>query len=145
MRLSAPPGLRIGQVAAATGLTIDTIRYYERLGLVPHPPRTAGGFRTYGSAALDRLRTIQQIQRLGLTLREIRQLVEPSAGSGRAHCRGVRDVLGRRLEDLDQRISELQTLRGTLREALTECDRALEAPEVSVCPVVSGACQAVGF
>lgn len=145
MRLSAPPGLRIGQVAAATGLTIDTIRYYERLGLVPHPPRTAGGFRTYSAAALERLRTIQQIQRLGLTLREIRRLVEPNAGSGREHCRGVREVLGRRLEDLDHRISELQTLRGTLSEALSECDRALESPEVDSCPVASGRCQAVAF
>ena len=66
---------RIGELAAQTRLTPDTLRYYERLGLLPHPPRTSGGFRLYSAATLGRVRFIRQAQTVGLTLDEIHELV----------------------------------------------------------------------
>lgn len=75
---------RIGAMASASGLTPDAIRYYERLGLVPNPPRTDGGFRVYPPDTVARLRFIKQAQKLGLDLREIRELLAPAAGATNA-------------------------------------------------------------
>jgi MerR family mercuric resistance operon transcriptional regulator len=66
--------LRIGEVAQQTGMTVEALRYYERKGLLPHPPRSAGGLRRYRSDVLDRVRFIKQAQTLGLSLKEIQQL-----------------------------------------------------------------------
>lgn len=68
-------GYQIGEVAARSGLTPDTLRYYERLGLLSPAGRTSGGFRVYSQQTLERLRFIKQAQALGFTLREIRDLV----------------------------------------------------------------------
>ncbi|HEV8173626.1 MAG TPA: MerR family transcriptional regulator, partial [Actinoplanes sp.] len=68
-------GMRVSELAAAAGVAADTIRYYERAGLLPAPPRTASGYRAYDEDAVDRLRFIQGAQRLGLRLRDIADLL----------------------------------------------------------------------
>ena len=128
--------LRIGEVAAASGLTRDALRYYERQGLLPRSRRTSGGFREYDGAAVDRIRFIKQAQAHGLTLREIRGLVSHQADAGRTRCRHVRDLLARKLEQLEARRRELNAFCETLQEYLAMCDRALEDRTPVDCPVV---------
>lgn len=128
--------LRIGELAAASGLTRDALRYYERQGLLPRSGRTTGGFREYDGAAVDRIAFIKQAQSHGLTLREIRDLVNHQADNGRARCRHVRDLLARKLTHLDARRRELDAFCETLQEYLRMCDRALEARSGVECPVV---------
>jgi DNA-binding transcriptional MerR regulator len=128
--------LRIGELAEASGLTRDALRYYERQGLLPQSRRTAGGFREYDGGAVDRIRFIKQAQAHGLTLREIRDLVSHQSDAGRTRCRHVRNLLARKLEQLEARRRELDTFCKTLREYLELCDRALEARTAVDCPVV---------
>lgn len=127
---------RIGDIASATGLTPDAIRYYERLGLVPKPARTEGGFRLYGRDTVARIRFIKQAQKLGLELKEIRDLLRPAHGRRREQCQHVRGVLATHLMDVEARMRELQAYRDTLQTALGQCDRALKMKETIPCPVV---------
>ena len=128
---------RIGAIASATGLTPDTIRYYERLGLLSKPSRTDGGFRVYGPDTVARIRFIKQAQKLGLELKEIRDLLRPANGRRREQCQRVRSVLAKHLADVEDRLRELQAYRETLQTALQQCDRALDMKETIPCPVVT--------
>jgi len=128
--------LRIGELAAASGLTRDALRYYERQGLLPRSRRTSGGFREYDGGAVDRVRFIKQAQAHGLTLREIRDLVSHQSDAGRTRCRHVRDLLAHKLEQLEGRRRELDAFCKTLQQYLEMCDRALEARTTVDCPVV---------
>jgi DNA-binding transcriptional MerR regulator len=123
-------------LAAASGLTRDALRYYERQGLLPRAHRTAGGFREYDGAAIDRIRFIKQAQAHGLTLREIRDLVSHQSDAGRTRCRHVRDLLARKLTQLETRRQELDAFCRTLGEYLQMCDQALEGRSQVECPVV---------
>ncbi len=134
--------LRIGELAAATGLTRDALRYYERQGLLPRPLRTAGGFREYDGTAVDRIRFIKQAQAQGLTLREIRDLASHQSDAGRTRCRHVRDLLARKLTQLETRRCELDAFCRTLRDYLQMCDQALEGHSPVECPVVENLGQA---
>ena len=129
-------GYRIGEVAARAGVTVDTLRYYERLGVLPRARRTTGGFRQYGDDVLRHVRFVQQAQALGLTLKDVRQLLGDQGRSGRERCRKVRDLLDRRLQDVDAKLVELRAFRRTLRTHLTACERALERDN-AVCPVMT--------
>ena len=136
--------LRIGELAAMTGLTRDALRYYERQGLLPRSRRTTGGFREYDGTAVDRVRFIKQAQSHGLTLREVRDLVSHQSDAGRTRCRHVRELLARKLTQLDTRRRELDAFYETLHEYLQMCDRALEARSGVECPVVENLGQARG-
>jgi MerR family transcriptional regulator, mercuric resistance operon regulatory protein len=129
-------GYRIGHVGRLTGLTVDALRYYERLGLLPKAPRTSGGLRAYDEAAVRRVRFIRQAQRLGLSLRDIRELVGSAGQQGRAACGHIRDVLTARLADLDAQLAELRAFRRTLARYRTACERALEQPGDPPCPTL---------
>ena len=131
-----PRGLRIGELAAASGITRDALRYYERQGLLPRSRRTTGGFREYDGASVDRVRFIKQAQSHGLTLREIRDLVRHQSDAGRTRCRHVRELLARKLTQLDTRRRELDAFHETLHAYLQMCDRALEGRAGVECPVV---------
>ena len=130
-----PNGYRIGEIAAKAGITPDALRYYERLGVLPRARRTAGGLRQYGDDVLRHLRFIQQAQALGLTLKDVRQLVGDQGRGGRDRCRKVRDLLALRLKEVDARLSELRAFRRTLQAHLEACQRALENDD-QVCPVI---------
>jgi DNA-binding transcriptional MerR regulator len=122
---------RIGALAAVAGVTVDTLRFYEHEGLLPRADRTAGGFRLYSPESAGRLRFITQARRAGLTLREIRQLVEPD----NARCAAVRDVIAERLTDVNRKLRELASFRRTLRNALERCDQTLTRSNDAACSV----------
>lgn len=127
---------QIGELAARSGLTPDTLRYYERLGLLRPSRRSAGGFRLYDEATFDRLRFIKQAQLLGLSLDEIHALVSYRGQGGTKRCRRVRDLLRAKLADLERQLAELQEFRRTLRGCLEECERRLAGPGEAECPVI---------
>jgi MerR family mercuric resistance operon transcriptional regulator len=140
--MKSPPAeprraLRIGELAAASGMTPDGLRYYERKGLLSRPVRTDGGFRVYDASILDRLRFIKHAQAHGLTLREIRDLVSASDRAEPGRCRRVRDRVSRRLAGLDVKRRELELFCTTQREHLATCERALARSEDAECPVVA--------
>jgi DNA-binding transcriptional MerR regulator len=130
-----PNGYRIGEIAAKAGVTPDTLRYYERLGVLPPARRTSGGLRLYGDDVPSRVRFIQQAQSLGLTLKDVRQLVAEQGRRGRDRCRKVRDLLALRLTEVDTRLSELRAFRRTLQTHLEACEHALESDQPA-CPVI---------
>jgi MerR family copper efflux transcriptional regulator len=112
--------LPIGMVAKRAAVGIDTVRYYEREGLLPAPRRRASGYRDYDAITVDRLRFIRRAKQLGFTLTEIRELLALSAD----HERGVRGVKQRaqaRLVAMEQRIRELQRMRRGLKQLIDEC------------------------
>ena len=102
-----------------------------REGLLPPATRTAGGFRLYPPEIAERLRFIKQARELGLSLREIRQLVEPDNGQ----CCAMRDVISARLTDVDRRLHDLTSFRKTLQVALDRCEQTLSRSKKAACPV----------
>ena len=115
--------MRIGELAKTAGVTPDTIRYYEREGLLPSPQRTESGYRDYGHGVLDDLQFIKKAQALGLKLSDVREVLEISSG-GKPPCEHVRATVSARLVEVEQRLRELRALRATLRETLERVDRA---------------------
>ncbi len=114
MSTTAPPaGLRVAQLAETVGVSGDTIRYYERAGLLPRPTRTRSGYRTYGAEAIDRLRFIQGAQRLGLRLKDIADLLSVR-DTGQCPCEPAEQLLRRRLAELDAELARLQALRADM-------------------------------
>lgn len=127
---------RIGEIAAATGVTTEALRYYEKQGLLPPALRSAAGARRYGDDVIARVRFIKQAQTVGLTLKDIQVLITSRAGASQAACRKTRAVLAARLADLDQRIAELAAFRAVLSEHLRACEQALGAADQADCPTI---------
>lgn len=127
--------LRIGEVATATGVSVDTVRYYERLKLLPHAGRSSGNFRLFAPDSIERVLFIKQAQELGLTLDEIKGLL---ATGGADECRRVRDLLSAKIEELDTKMRAMKEFRRTLVRHHAACKRELEAHGNSACcPVVT--------
>jgi MerR family mercuric resistance operon transcriptional regulator len=123
-------GLRIGTVSHRSGCTIETIRYYERAGLVPAPPRR-GRYRSYGEEDVRRLRFIRRARQLGFTLEEVRALLGLAAG-GHPSCAEARALAEAHLADVRGRIADLRRMAEVLRDTV----RACEAGESSGCPLI---------
>ena len=125
---TSPPagGMTVGALARAASCTPHTVRFYEREGLLLPPPRTSAGYRRYGQDALDRLRFIEGAQRLGLRLREIRDLLKVR-DEGSCPCGEAAVLLRDRITELDRQIDELVELRGTL----AAMERKIPSPD---CP-----------
>ncbi len=102
--------MRIGEVARASGLSPTTIRYYEDIGLVPEPPRTANGYRDYQPSAVERLRFISDAQDSGLTLAEIASILELRA-QGDPTCHHTIELMERHLAEVERRIESLTASR----------------------------------
>jgi len=109
--------LLVGQLAKAAGITADTVRFYEKHGLVPEPARTAAGYRLYDRQALQRLRFIRKAQTIGFSLAEIRRILSLS-GSGQETCRCVIATAEATLEETEQKVRELTRLADSLRSHL---------------------------
>lgn len=113
--------LTIGRLARLGGVNLETIRYYERRGLLPKPPRTRSGYRMFPSDAARRLRFIKRAQELGFSLKEVRDLlslrVQP--GTSRADIRARADA---KVADIDQKIHALQAMKKALRSLSGRCD-----------------------
>lgn len=114
------PSLTIGTVAKRAGVAIDTIRYYEREGLLPEPLRRASGYRSYNESAIKRLRFIRRAKDLGFTLEEIRDLLALSTDR-RGGVRAVRKRAEQRLQSIDARIAELMRIRHGLQQLIKAC------------------------
>ncbi|KGH45347.1 MULTISPECIES: heavy metal-responsive transcriptional regulator [Modestobacter] len=105
--------MKIGEVAAATGTTAKTLRFYERAGLLPPPRRTSAGYRQYSPDIVARMDFIRRSQAAGFSLAQIRTILD-IRDSGDAPCRHVQGLLDERLEALDRQLTELAALRGTV-------------------------------
>jgi MerR family transcriptional regulator, copper efflux regulator len=111
--------LTIGKLASAAGVGIDTVRFYERAGLLNKPPRTASGYRLYAGADVARLCFIRRAKALGFSLAEIAELLRLNDGGGRRGA--VRAVAGRRLAEIEQKLTALRRMRDTLRHLVVRC------------------------
>jgi len=113
--------MKIGSVASQTDLSIDTIRFYERHGLVSSPPRLFSGYRDYPEEVLERLHFIKEAKGLGFSLREIKELLSLGVKSTR-ECGPVTRKAEAKLAEMESEIDRLQRLRRTLRKMVKECD-----------------------
>ena len=120
----------IARLAAAAGVHIETIRYYQRLRLVPQPPRPLGGIRRYTEVDADRLRFIKRAQAMGFTLAEIVNLL---ALQRRRSCHATRELAATKLRLVDARIRELRGLRKELAGLIADCDANTQEAK---CPVI---------
>jgi MerR family transcriptional regulator, copper efflux regulator len=120
-----PRAIRIGTLAEQCRLSRDTIRYYERLGLLPKPPRSAGGFREYPPETIRRIKVVQRSLSIGFTLAELSGVFAERA-AGRAPCNLVRKLAGQKLVDLEATIARMQQLRGALAKTLAAWDVRLK-------------------
>jgi DNA-binding transcriptional MerR regulator len=105
--------LRTSDLGAASGISPAAVRYYERLGLLPEPERSEGGYRQYDEGAIDRLRFIKGAQRFGLRLREIRELLEVR-DRGACPCGHAQALVSSRIAEVDRELTRLQELRREL-------------------------------
>jgi DNA-binding transcriptional MerR regulator len=110
--------LSVGQLATRAGVSTDTVRYYERAGLLPRPRRTGGDHRRYGAVDLDRLLFIRGGQRLGLRLAEIRELLAVR-DTGVCPCRPAEELLREHVSEIDREMARLAALRAELSGMLT--------------------------
>jgi MerR family copper efflux transcriptional regulator len=110
--------ITIGRLAKQAGVNIDTIRYYERNGLMPQPTRRASGYREYGRPDLDRLRFIARAKELGFSLAEIGELLSFSAARNVA---GVKQRAEQRLQQVERKIDELKRVRRGLKTLIEAC------------------------
>jgi len=125
-------GLTIGELAKQSNLHVETLRYYERRGLIPKPPRTVSNYRMYSSENLRRVEFIKQAQGLGFSLEEIKKLLALRA-SPRAKCADVRNYAIHKIEDIQERIRSLTRMLRSLEKLLRECSGDLPATE---CPIL---------
>lgn len=130
-------GLRRGQVAAAADVNIETLRYYERRGLLAEPERSPGGHRLYAPEAVTVLRVIKVAQRLGFTLDEVADLLELGRHRhGRRVNAGLRQRAQEKLVEIEERITDLVTIRDTLTAAVDAgCDDLLACAAEESCPI----------
>lgn len=127
--------LKIGELAAKSGLSRDTIRFYERERLLPEPQRTPTRYRVYSPDVVERLRFIKQAQALGFTLAEIRTLLDDYHDA--SECRHIAALLGQKIAELEQRLHTMHTLRALLRRYLCVCEQALaDGRAHEGCPVL---------
>ncbi len=126
--------MRIGELAATTGVSAKTIRYYEAIGLLPPPARTPAGYRTYGPADRERLRFIRTARDLGLTLAEIRAVLDLRDG-GQPPCTHVRELLNRKIAAID---AQLRALTAWRRELVRLRDTAAAPVDAhaACCPII---------
>ncbi|HEY1216732.1 MAG TPA: heavy metal-responsive transcriptional regulator [Bryobacteraceae bacterium] len=133
--MSSGIGLQIGAVAARSGLTVDTIRFYEKQGLMAKPPRTAGGFRLYTEMTIERLKFVSRAQALGFSLGEIRELLL-LRDAGEKTCSHVYELIDQKLTAVQAKIAELRQLERQLKQAKTRCSQALAQDCAGYCPVM---------
>jgi MerR family transcriptional regulator, copper efflux regulator len=128
--------LKIGDVSKQSGIGIEALRFYEKSGLLDKPSRTESGYRVYGPEILDRLAFIKRAQALGFSLNEIKRIIE-DARTGQSPCDEVREIVSRRLEELDERMREMRRYRKELAETLEEWNKVGRAPG-HICGLIEG-------
>jgi DNA-binding transcriptional MerR regulator len=114
--------MKIGQVAEESGVSVDTVRFYERRGVLPRPERMPSGYRTYTPATVERIRLARRLQALGLTLDEVIDALHATDG-GDVSCESERWRLEAVVERIDAKIDELRRVRREVRKVMDACDR----------------------
>lgn len=128
--------LKIGEVAQQSGIGIEALRFYERSGVLGKPPRTANGYRLYDESVLNRLAFIKKAQTLGFSLDEIRRIIAESQ-TGESPCEEVREIMRRRLTELDERMREMRRYRKELATTLSIWDEQGIA-DGDICGLIEG-------
>ncbi|MEX2473880.1 Cd(II)/Pb(II)-responsive transcriptional regulator [Marinobacter sp.] len=126
--------MKIGEISKATGIPVETVRYYEKIGLVPEPEREASGYRHYRQSHLDRLLFIRRCRNLDMAQDEIRELIR-LADQPDADCSEVDNLLARHLSHVRERLRELASLEETLQSLQTACS---QGRTVSECGILGG-------
>lgn len=121
-----------GKIAKAAGVNVETLRFYEREGILAEPARTASGYRLYDESAVERIRFVQRAQALGFTLREVRELIALDARPD-ADCDDLRLRAENKLELVEQKMRELQRMKSALGTLLESC---VAGQPVKNCPVM---------
>lgn len=114
--------MKIGQVADQAGVSVDTVRFYERRGVLPRPERMPSGYRTYTPATVERIRLARRLQRLGLTLDEVIDALH-ATDRGDASCASERWRLEAVVKRIDAQIDDLRKVRREVRKVMDACDR----------------------
>ena len=129
--------LRAGQVADAVGVNIETLRYYERRGIIPPPDRSPGGHRMYGEDTVTILRVIKAAQRLGFTLDEVAELLEAGRHRhGAAAGAGLQARAEAKLVEINEKIADLEVIRDSLITARDAgCDDLIQCADEECCPI----------
>lgn len=127
-----PQALTIGRLARDTGMNLETVRYYERQGLIPEPPRTRSGYRMYPAETSRRLRFIRRAKELGFSLTEIGELLSLRVRSGNARAQ-VRASAERKIADIEAKLRALQAMKKSLQKLTTECSGCGSSDE---CPIL---------
>lgn len=125
-------GLTIGKVAKKGEVNIETVRYYERQGLIPPPPRRESGYRQYPEDTINRLRFIKRAQELGFSLKEIAELLSLRVGPDTV-CADVRKRAIAKIAEIEQKMETLQRMKEVLARLAAECE---ERGPVSECPIL---------
>ncbi len=128
---SRPSSLSIGELSRLTGVNIETIRYYERIGIMPVPPRTEGGQRIYGEDHLKRLAFVRRSRELGFSLDEVRALLD-LVGAHALTCADVRNMALGHIVDIRQKVKDLRKLERVLTDLADRC-HGRKVPE---CPLL---------
>ncbi len=110
-------GLTIGKLATATGVAVETIRYYQSVGLMRQPKKPASGYRRYSDDAVARLAFIRRAKRLGFSLTEIKELLDLGDG----HCKDVLELAEQKLQRVDDQLADLKAIKGVLDELISGC------------------------
>ena len=110
--------MKIGQLAEAAGVHVETIRYYQTLGLMPRPARAHGAVRRYGDEAVSRVRFIKRAQALGFSLDEVKLLLELSVGE---HCAETRTLAKHKLDLVERKMADLLAMQGALQKLVRAC------------------------
>ena len=113
--------LTIGDLSKATNTKVETVRYYERIGLLPKPPRTSGNYRNYGEAELGRLSFVRRARDLGFSLDQVRALLSLSDDRD-CDCAGIDQIANEHLGEVDRKIADLEALRRELKAVIDSCD-----------------------
>ena len=125
--------MQIGELTAKAGVNSETVRFYERKGLLPRPLRQPSGYRLYDEETLKRLRFIKGAQVIGFTLREVRELMELRVGPGRT-CSDVKDRVEERLQDVNAKLRHLRSMKKAMQRLTAMCaDEQLSGE----CPIVA--------
>ena len=124
--------MHIGELSRRTGCNIETIRYYERAGLMPLPPRSASRYRLYDDSDVRRLAFVRRARELGFSLDEVRALLALAADQDEGTCVGARELAARHLAEVRAKIADLRSIARVLEDAIRCCD----AGEVPGCPLI---------
>jgi len=122
----------IGEVAKQTGVGVETIRFYERKGLIDEPPRKASGYRQYDGGIIKHLSFIRKAKTLGFTLTEIKELLSLKAEEG-SDCEDVKLLAGEKLADIEQKLESLRRMKRILKKLVDQCPGKGSARD---CPIL---------